>query len=196
MTLHGFGLQLNSQRRQRRRLHASNFKRFHMRPLTKISLFGIRLATCVLTVYWILLFTGTHLPSMPTGIPRVSDKWLHFSGFFGLTILLCWVISTRKSAVKKFLFIAALTLAYGAFDEISQGFVRGRVPDIRDFAADALGIFSAIALYATARVVYLKFLNAVPAVHSPAKPLVARDEAAVEAVARKTNSKRVCAESV
>jgi len=167
-----------------------------MRPLTKISLFGIRFATCVLAVYWALLFTGTHLPSIPKEMPRVPDKLLHFSGFFGLTILLCWVIATRKNAVQKFALIATITLAYGIFDEISQGLVRGRVPDIRDFAADSLGIFSAIALYATVRVFYLKFLNAIPADRSPAKPSVPAGDAANQAIVRKVDSKRVCAESV
>jgi len=83
--------------------------------------------------------------------PNVSDKLMHFSGFFGLATLLCWVIPTRTSVVRKFAWVAAISLCYAAFDELSQGFVRGRTTDIRDFAADAAGTFSAIAVYAAVR---------------------------------------------
>jgi VanZ family protein len=111
----------------------------------------------VLVLYWLALFTGTHLPSMPAITPKVSDKLLHFCGFFGLAFLLCWVIPTRDKPVRKFVFVALVALSYAAFDEISQGFVRGRVADIRDFAADAAGIFSAIAFYATARKLFPQY---------------------------------------
>ena len=122
-----------------------------MRPLTKISLFGVRLATCVLAIYWCALFTGTHVPEVPSFGPRITDKELHFSGYFALTILLCWVLQTRTTAAKKFGKVLAITLSYAALDEITQGFVRGRQTDIMDFAADSCGILSAIALYALMR---------------------------------------------
>ena len=122
-----------------------------MRPLTKISLFGIRLATCVLAIYWGALFTGTHIPTIPKFDSRITDKELHFSAFFGLAILLCWVIQTRTTAAKKFGKVLAIGLSYAAIDEITQGFVRGRQTDIADFAADSCGILSAIALYALMR---------------------------------------------
>jgi len=139
-----------------------------MRPLTKISLFGIRLATFVLIVYWVLLFTGTHLPTLPKISPRISDKLLHFSAFFGLAMLLCWVIPTRSSPWRKFIAVAAVAVVYGAFDEITQSFVRGRTTDIRDFAADALGAFSAISLYAGGRWFVLRWLPDSVLVRAPA----------------------------
>ncbi len=122
-----------------------------MRPLTKISIFGFRLATCVLAVYWLLLFTGTHVPQLPEISPRISDKMLHLSAFFGLATLLCWVVPTREHIWRKFIIVTAVTLTYAAFDEITQSFVRGRTTDIKDFAADTLGVLSAITLYAVVR---------------------------------------------
>ena len=122
-----------------------------MRPLTKISLFGIRLATCVLAIYWVALFTGTHVPQLPQIAGHISDKIMHFSAFFGLAILLCWVIQTRTTAIRKFALVLLIALSYAAIDEITQGFVRGRQPDLADFAADSLGIVSAIAFYSLMR---------------------------------------------
>ncbi len=122
-----------------------------MRPLTRFSLFGVRLATCVLVVYWLAMFTGTHIPKVPDIGVRVPDKVLHASAFFGLTMLLCWVIQTRHSVWKKFAIAFVLAALYAVFDEFTQGFVRGRSPDVRDFAADMLGCIAAIVLYATAR---------------------------------------------
>jgi VanZ family protein len=133
-----------------------------MRPLTKISLFGVRLATCVLAVYWTALFTGTHLPSISAITPNFSDKVMHFSGFFGLAFLLCWVIPTRRHPARKFAAVAVIAIAYGAFDEISQGFVRGRTTDIRDFGADVTGVLTAIAVYATLRALFPKYSSTAP----------------------------------
>lgn len=131
-----------------------------MRPLTKISLFGVRLATAVLALYWLAIFAGTHTPTMPSMAPRVWDKALHFTAFFGLATLLCYVVPVRRSAWRKFGIVALIALAYAAFDEITQSFVKGRSTDVNDFFADALGIFSAIALYATLRWAGLQWLNA------------------------------------
>ena len=131
-----------------------------MRPLTKISLFGIRLATCVLIAYWLLLFTGTHLPAIPKVSPLVTDKILHFTAFLGLTVLLCWVVQTRKHVWRKFAWIAATALTYAAFDELTQSFVRGRTTDVKDFAADALGIATAIVAYAAARRAFPQWTSA------------------------------------
>ncbi|MGV3482977.1 MAG: VanZ family protein [Planctomycetaceae bacterium] len=134
-----------------------------MRPLTKISLFGIRLATCVLALYWLLIFTGTHLPTLPKMSPVVTDKLLHFTAFFGLSILLCWVIQTRRHVWQKFAWVAVIAISYAGFDEITQSFVRGRTTDVKDFAADCLGIFTAIALYAALRWALPQWTSATPA---------------------------------
>lgn len=143
---------------QKRNRTLRDFKLSLMRPLTKISLFGIRLATCVLAIYWLLLFTGTHIPTIPKFAPRMWDKAQHCGAFFGLAMLLCWVIPTRNSPGRKFLTVAVIAMLYGAFDELTQGFVRGRSTDIRDFLADSIGIWAAISVYA-----FCRWLNLDPA---------------------------------
>ncbi len=128
-----------------------------MRPITKITIFGLRLATCVLAIYWIVLFLGTHVPTLPTLAKSFSDKALHFSGYFGLAMLMCWVWPSDRGVARKFVSIGLLVITYAAFDEISQGFVRGRSTDLEDFFADALGTLCAIGCYALARWLYLEW---------------------------------------
>ncbi|SMP55846.1 VanZ like family protein [Neorhodopirellula lusitana] len=124
-----------------------------MQPVSGIRLFGARLAVLLLAVYWCSMFTGTHLPKIPRAMPRINDKILHFSAFFGLAMLLCYCTNSRR-LLKRFGIIAAVCLTYGMLDEWTQSFVRGRSTDIYDFAADATGTLLAISLYATVRVIW------------------------------------------
>ncbi|MCP4777372.1 MAG: hypothetical protein GY880_24405, partial [Planctomycetaceae bacterium] len=43
---------------------AYSMERADMRPVTKITIFGFRLAIVVLAAYWLCIFVGTHLPNM------------------------------------------------------------------------------------------------------------------------------------
>ena len=124
-----------------------------MRPITKITILGIRLGVIALIVYWIAIFVGTHLPVVPDVGPRVSDKTKHFCAYFGLALILCYV-SKPGPRWKRFGGIAVLGVCYAAFDEYTQGFVPRRQPDWMDFLADALGVVTAIALYAFAQIVF------------------------------------------
>jgi VanZ family protein len=117
-----------------------------MRPVTRFNVFGIRLAILCLALYWIAIFTGTHLPSVMDFSPNIHDKSKHFLAFFGLAILLCYVTNSRNY-VKRFGVIAMTCLIYAAVDEITQAFVPGRVPDFQDFVADAVGVASGIGTY-------------------------------------------------
>lgn len=121
-----------------------------MRPVTKISILGVRLAVLALAGYWILIFTGTHLPSMAQVSPDVSDKVKHFAAFFGLAMLMCYVTSSDRY-VRRFGGIAAIAMTYAAFDEWTQSFVPSRTADPYDFLADTAGIWSAIAVYVIAK---------------------------------------------
>ncbi len=125
-----------------------------MPQLSRVSIFGIRLATCVLVVYWIALFTGTHMPHPPSpaavGI-KASDKVQHFTAFFGLATLLYWVVPGRRGPLRKVLVVLAIAVPYAAFDEWSQGFVSTRTVDFRDFIANCLGILAATLLYLVLR---------------------------------------------
>lgn len=126
-----------------------------MKPVTKISLFGLRLGLIALVGYWLALFTGTHLPKVPDVLPILNDKSKHFIGYFGLTILLCYV-GTSSNLVPRFGRVAVIALAYGIFDELTQSFVPGRFTEFYDFVADACGIACAITVYATLRKFFRK----------------------------------------
>ncbi len=145
-----------SQWSQRRNCQSGSLDILTMRRISPLTILGIRLATLVLVVYWILLFSGTHIPSPPTtGLPS-SDKTQHFLAFFGLATLLCWAIPTRGRPLRKIAIVLAIAIPYAAFDEWSQRFVPRRQVDIEDFYTNALGILAAIACYATVRWLYLK----------------------------------------
>ena len=144
-------------------LPAYSMERADMRPVTKITIFGIRLAIVVLAVYWLCLFLGTHLPNMGEvldlrfGVNQgVNDKVKHFSAFFLLGGLLCYVTNSPHW-FKRFAIIGLVGMAYAAIDEITQNFIPGRYPDVLDFAADAAGLWTAIAVYVAAKYLYLFF---------------------------------------
>ena len=123
-----------------------------MRPVTHFKLFGVRLGVVVLTLYWVAIFTGTHLPDVLDFSPRIYDKAKHFAAFFGLTTLLCYVTNSRR-LILRFTMVALVCLTYAASDEVTQSFVVGRVADFHDFLADALGGGCAIAVYVSLRLV-------------------------------------------
>ncbi len=141
-----------------------------MRRLSPLTILGIRLATLILIADWILLFSGTHLPSPPTtGLPR-SDKLQHFIAFFGLATLLCWAIPTRRRPWRKIAWVLVIAISYAAFDEWSQRFVPRRQVDIKDFYTNVSGILAATACYATIRFVFLQVWKPTsdPAIEDPA----------------------------
>lgn len=144
-------------------LPAYSMERADMRPVTKITIFGFRLAIVVLSVYWLCLFVGTHLPNMGEILDLrfgmnhgVNDKVKHFSAFFLLGGLLCYVTNSPHW-FKRFAIIGLVGMTYAALDEITQNFIPGRYPDVLDFAADTAGLWTAIALYVAAKYVYLLF---------------------------------------
>lgn len=103
-----------------------------------------------LAAYWLALFTGTHLPKVPDVLPVLNDKAKHFVGYFGLTILLCYV-GTSTDLVPRFRRVAVIALSYGIVDELTQLFVPGRSAEFLDFVADACGVACAIGIYALLR---------------------------------------------
>ncbi len=131
-----------------------------MQPVTKITIVGLRLGVVALTVYWLAIFVGTHLPGGSNLTPRGNDKVMHFSAYFLLGLLLCYV-TTSKRLWLRFGAIAAGVMAYAAIDEATQALVPGRYPDPMDFAADSAGVLSAISLYLLSRWLFrdrLRFL--------------------------------------
>lgn len=122
-----------------------------MQQLIKLTIFGFRLAPVLLVVYWIFLFTGTHLPGSAIKSMHFSDKVMHFSAFAGLAFLLAWSLPRQIGRFPGLLVAASITLTYAVIDEYTQGFVPNRTPDVQDFVADALGMLFGFAAYLTLR---------------------------------------------
>lgn len=118
-----------------------------MRKLHQITVLGVRLVTVILIIYWVALFTGTHMSRPPTGGVKVSDKVLHFSAFFGLATLMYLAVPARRGATRKVLTILLIAVPYAAVDEWTQGLTKSRTVDINDFVANTLGILAATAFY-------------------------------------------------
>ncbi|KAA5546180.1 VanZ family protein [Roseiconus nitratireducens] len=122
-----------------------------MRPITGITILGIRLGVIVVGLYWLTLFVGTHLPAGRAVGPQINDKVLHFSGFFLLSLLCCYATQSspndRRGTVRRFAKIAGGLALYAAIDELTQAFSVGRTTDVRDFLADVAGTVTAIAVY-------------------------------------------------
>jgi len=138
-----------------------------MPKLTRISVFGIRLATIVLVVYWIALFTGTHMPSPPRLGVRVNDKIQHFTAFFGLATLLYWVVPARRNVLRKIAIVLVVAITYAAFDEWSQRFSPRRTVDIWDFITNVSGIMTATLVYVISRAIWLRFRRPRPSITPP-----------------------------
>ncbi len=90
------------------------------------------------------LYVSLGFVDMQPRIPVPWDKLAHVAFAGGLVALMVW-------SVRIPLGIAVFcTVALGAVDEISQMFMSGRSPDIRDLFADSAGAFlcmAAIALF-------------------------------------------------
>lgn len=99
--------------------------------------------------YWPAIFILTHM-SVPQFIirMRVSDKTLHYLGYFVLVFLFWFAINPdkkvnwRKATVW---WVLLVVVWYGAFDEWLQHYV-GRTADMKDFFADLIGVLSGLFL--------------------------------------------------
>jgi VanZ family protein len=106
--------------------------------------------TIILIFYWVCIFISTHIP-VPNWTRQmgVSDKTMHFAAYMTLTLMLWFGTSFEKKADwRKFLpwLLLIIVLLYGAADELSQQYLRGRSTDIIDFGANALGATAAMAI--------------------------------------------------
>jgi VanZ family protein len=105
-----------------------------------------------LLVYWLALFVGTHLPGNPNFRPTESlphiDKVVHAAAFAGLAVLVLLGLSgwIRPSAALGLGVLVALGI-YAGLDEFTQGFVRFRQPDVRDWVADMIGVLVGMAVF-------------------------------------------------
>ncbi len=110
-------------------------------PAQQTLLTSGKLWLAVLAIYWISLFTATHVPSDFPGVPGDGwDKLMHFGAFAVLGALAAIVLRTASvSPTKKWILCAWLTIVvYAALDEWTQSFV-GRDASVFDWLADAAG---------------------------------------------------------
>lgn len=93
-----------------------------------------------------------------------NDKLMHFGAFAGLAFLMAWTLPKKiGKGVPGMLVAAVIILAYAAIDELTQGFVPRRSPDILDFVADTAGMFVGFAAYLTLRSLLYGYLARVEA---------------------------------
>lgn len=119
-----------------------------MRQIIQLTIFGIRLAPILLVVYWIMLFTGTHLPGSALKSLSYNDKLLHCGAFAGLAFLLAWALPKNLfGRIPSVLLAAIITMTYAVLDEWTQAFVPNRTPDFKDFVADCFGMLLGFAAY-------------------------------------------------
>jgi len=105
-----------------------------------------QLMLALLACYWLMMFTGTHLPS-PSVAMHTSDKLLHVLGFAGLGFLLGWWVGGNRPSWRGFLIVLTVAAVYGAVDELSQSLVPGRSCDVMDWLADMTGAVIGLAGY-------------------------------------------------
>ena len=112
--------------------HPSPFYRFR-----KLLLSGFLLS-------WVTAFTLTHIPETGLTHLEVSDKTLHFLGYFLLTSTLLLTLNAFSIAHIKRIISAVLIMAlYGAVDELTQPLVN-RCAAWSDWFANIAGITAAV----------------------------------------------------
>ena len=116
----------------------------------------------ILVLFWGCLFIATHLPRLPRVVHRVSDKVSHFAAYALLGALVMWATSSSTRPVwQRALLVWGAILVYAALDELLQIPV-GRVCDLQDWLADALGSGLAIGLATLGTLAYRAYRPGTP----------------------------------
>ena len=107
----------------------------------------LRTTRFALSVYWLTMFIGSHLPVPPQVPVGNSDKFIHF----GALAVLAFFIAFYRGQLGRMTWSAYLTIfavaaAYGALDEWTQSFV-GRTADPLDWLADISGAAVGLGAY-------------------------------------------------
>ena len=93
----------------------------------------------LLPLYWIALFTGTHLPGGEGPPVAEYDKLAHFVGYAGLAFLVTLFLGRKTRVTLPLAATAVLVaVAFGIVDEATQPFV-GRDTEFLDWVADLGG---------------------------------------------------------
>lgn len=107
----------------------------------------------ILAVYWIAIFTATHLPPRTPILPGGNlDKVAHLTAYALLAFLIAsyWQSSAGWLGREHFLWIVVICSLYGIIDELLQIPV-GRIASVFDWIADVLGAFLGVAAFAAWR---------------------------------------------
>jgi VanZ family protein len=100
----------------------------------------------LLSLYWLSLFVGTHIPRVPQVLAEKGDKTLHLCAYGGLAaLLLCWRLSKGPVSIRSVAMIWLIVAGYGIFDEVTQP-LTGRFCEFADWVADVIGATIAIAV--------------------------------------------------
>ena len=98
-----------------------------------------RALLAILVIYWISMYVGTHVPTLPSVIADHADKLIHCCAYGGLAFLLILAIGSRRSVTfRQLIFVWLFVAGYGVFDEVTQPLV-GRHADFVDWVADIFG---------------------------------------------------------
>ena len=98
-----------------------------------------RALLAILVIYWISMYVGTHVPTLPSVIADHADKLIHCCAYGGLAFLLILAIGSRRSVTfRQLIFVWLFVAGYGVFDEVTQPLV-GRHADLVDWVADIFG---------------------------------------------------------
>jgi VanZ family protein len=112
-------------------------------------------ALALLTLYWLCMFVGTHIPKHDLIFSeRISDKLLHLTAYTGLTALV--LINWWLRAAPRWTHVLAVILcvaAVGMFDEVTQIPV-GRQFELLDWAADVGGALLGSAIVGVALAIH------------------------------------------
>src|SRR5687768_18531586 len=111
-------------------------------------------------VYFLVLFVGTHIPlEQAEALPAVSDKWIHYSAYAVLTVLVLagWELTIGVLQPKHYFAVWLAGVLYGAFDEVSQTPV-GRHCDMNDWMADVLGVVCGLLVFRFSRAAIHKLI--------------------------------------
>lgn len=92
-----------------------------------------------LAAFWVLIFTATHLPELPSAAEMVPDKLAHATAYLGLSFLLSLAAASMGHLnLRGCVVIVATAALYGACDELLQ-IPCGRDAEYGDWIADMCG---------------------------------------------------------
>ena len=95
----------------------------------------------------VAIFIGSSIPEPPP-IPGGTDKPLHLSAYLGLAVVVVRAVAgglPRRIGAGTAAIAIVITVGYGVTDEVHQMFVPGRLAEVYDLLADALGAIAGTA---------------------------------------------------